>query len=282
MQAEKGMAKTMGLKRFFFIGLFCLLGFTMMTIQTLACTIFYVKGSATDYFAGNEDWFFTDPVISVTPGNKQDYGYMVMGWNSYLPRYPQAGINENGLCFDWASLSSQQYPKNPRRKDTDEDLMVLILRKCRTVDEAVELIKKYNWPQFGQEHLLIADRTGNSCVVEWSRDDYVFIKNRQPYQVVTNFSLTDPKIGNYPCKRFDMIQSALKEAQRQTITQERVKTFLDQTHQEGRNPTVYSYIFDLKTLKVTIFPNHRYSEGKTYWLPREIKKGGHRIPINLN
>ncbi len=93
--------------------------------------------------------------------------------------------------------------------------------------------------------------------------------------------LAIPKIGTYPCNRFNQIQSAFKGAQRQTITKERVKTLLDQTHQEGQYPTVYSYIFDLKTLQVTLFPNHRYSEGKTYWLPRELKKDGHRIPINL-
>ncbi|HEX3045180.1 MAG TPA: hypothetical protein VHY08_10515, partial [Bacillota bacterium] len=120
-----------------------------------ACTIFNVKGQTGNYFASNEDWSFTDPALRVVPGDKSDYGYLVFGWNSYLPGYPQGGVNEQGVCLDWATVAPQNFQDAPSRKALDENLTYKILKECKSTGEAITLIGQYNCSQLAGEHLLV-------------------------------------------------------------------------------------------------------------------------------
>jgi choloylglycine hydrolase len=250
-----------------------------------ACTIFNVKGQTGNYFASNEDWVFTDPALRVVPGNKNDYGYLVFGWNSYLPGYPQGGVNEQGVCLDLASLTPQNFQDDPARKALDENLIYKILKQCKNTGEAIALIRQYNCSQLAGEHLLVADREGDSCIVEWSGKDYVFLRRKKNYQVITNFCVSNPKIGWYPCSRFKTADETLTrlvgsgKPNRKGLTFEAVKDILKETHQEGSYPTIYSYIVVQKSLDLYIFYNHDYSKYRKINIPREIKKGTHQIEL---
>lgn len=248
--------------------------------QAWACTIFSVDGTSTNYFASNEDWTFTDPAIQVVPGDGRNYSYMVFGWDSYLPQYPQGGVNQHGVCLDWALVSQQRAINNKSgRKQPEEDIMYLILKQCKNVEEVIQLVGRYNWSQFATEHLLVADKFGDSCVIEWKDNDYVFIRKSRNYQVITNFYLSDTKIGWYPCYRFDRAERLLGSLENKTATFNEVKSALQKTHQRGQNPTVYSYIVDTKSLEITVFMFHDFTKGKTFNFSKEIAKGEHRIKL---
>jgi hypothetical protein len=245
-----------------------------------SCTIFCVNGQSANYFASNEDWTFTDPAMRIVPGDKNYYGYIVFGWNSYLPNYPQGGVNEYGLSLDWAALTSQNFKQYPNRKELGEDITYKILKECRNVKDVINLVKQYNCPHFAEEHLLVADRNGASCVIEWSGSDYQFLRKRGHYQVITNFCLSNPKIGWYPCQRFKVVDDYLADSKNSAINLETVKSLLQKSHQEGSYPTVYSYIVDEQNLMVYIFLNHDYSKCQNYDLRRELSYGSHQIILN--
>jgi hypothetical protein len=244
---------------------------------SLACTIFYVQGQTTHYFASNEDWNMTDSVMQVIPGRDGKYGYVVFGWDSYLPRYPQGGLNEHGLALDWAALPPETFKADPSRKQLNSDLFYEILENCRNVAEAVRLMEVYNWPQFAEEHLLIADSLGNSSVIEWHDGKYLILPKEGTYQVITNFRLSAPGSGWYPCNRFETVDGYLKSDSNQKPDLTVVRNLLDQAHQEGEYPTIYSYIADLKSLDLYLYYGHDYSKEYQYNLRQELVKGAHRI-----
>lgn len=253
--------------------------FILHTQIIFACTIFYTKAQTTNYFSSNEDWKFTDPAVLVAPGNNNDYGYIVFGWNSYLPGYPQGGVNEYGICLDWASVPIQSFKADPNRKSLDEDIVYKILKKCRKINEVITLVKQYNCNHFAEEHLLVSDRNGDSCVIEWSGRDYIFLRKTKQYQLITNYNISNPELGWYPCERFKTADNYLNSANGK-LTLDNIKELLNKTHQEGDYPTVYSYIVDENSLDIYIFLNHNYSTYTKFNFIQEIKKGCHQIKLS--
>jgi uncharacterized protein YecE (DUF72 family) len=126
----------------------------------------------------------------------------------------------------------------------------------------------------------VADRSGNSCVIEWSNNQYVFIhKKSRPDQVITNFSHNNHKIGWYPCQRFQTAETYLREKATSGMSITNVRDLLKATHQEGEFPTIYSYIIDTSSLEIYVYFNHDYSHGTRYNFNRLIKKGEHRVKL---
>ncbi len=247
--------------------------------QSSACTIFYVQGESTHYFASNEDWSLTNPIMQVVPGQNEKYGYIVFGWDSHLPQYPQGGVNEHGLCLDWAALPPEIFKANPSRKQLNRDIFYEILENCKNVTQASSLVKQYNWSQFAQEHLLVADSQGNSCVIEWRDGEYLVLTKEKSYQVVTNFWLSNSGQGWYPCNRFDTVDGYLKNPSNSKPDLATIRNLLNQSHQEGQYQTIYSYIVDVKSLDIYIYYRHNYLKEIKCNLKQEIAKGARRIKL---
>lgn len=243
-----------------------------------ACSIFSALQDGANFFASNEDFYFKDPVVCIEPGNKKNYSYIVFGWESYYPSYPQGGVNEKGVCLDWATVPSQKFIDDPTKKQLDEDIFMKILKNCANVSEAIDLISKYNCSHFAEEHLLIADREGNSVVVEWNGSEVVFIKREGNYQVITNFNISNPKLGWYPCNRFDKINDNFK-SNKAPITFDFLKDTLNDTHQEGEYPTIYSYIVNTKDMTITIYFQHNYDKRYILKFNDVLKKGRQKIKL---
>ena len=64
-----------------------------------------------------------------------------------------------------------------------------ILDHARDVEEANALLSQYNVNYTGTSvsHLLLADRSGHSTLLEWVDGEMKVIRNQQPWQVSTNF-----------------------------------------------------------------------------------------------
>ena len=76
-------------------------------------------------------------------------------------------------------------------------------------------------------------------------------ENTQDYQIITNFWLTDPKLGNYPCARYD---NALKSLQVGTPLLEDCVQILESCKQNwGDGGTLYSNIYDLSNKEVYVY-----------------------------
>jgi antitoxin component YwqK of YwqJK toxin-antitoxin module len=139
-------------------------------------------------------------------------------WNGerlYLraPYNPIVGMNERGVAVSGMSSESQEPALDPRRPTLPYAQMLrLVLDYAANVEEAVELVRAYNW-QHWHDHLLIADRTGRSVVLEYLGDQVVEVLAQGRWQVSTNFRLSGRSEETWSgrCWRYDRASATLKE-----------------------------------------------------------------------
>ena len=73
-------------------------------LELSACSIFSVAREGRVWFASNEDWPLTGFDIWTQPAGDGKYGQLYIG---FAGEVPACGINEQGLCFDLASVSGK-------------------------------------------------------------------------------------------------------------------------------------------------------------------------------
>lgn len=220
-------------------------------ILVYACTIFVVEdGDGTVLAGNNEDWIYSCPnQIQITAPDQECYGYVGF-YNSYLI---QGGMNEYGLFYDGASCPNTVVPFDREKKNLDYDLGKMVLSHCKTVEEVKTFLADYNIPENFFDHFLFADATGDSAVFEWVNDQFNVIPKdlEKNYQIVTNYWLSDPSLGNYPCERYDRVEQLLS-SEKPSI--ELCNQILDDTKQDWKEGgTLYSNIYDLGNRTVYVY-----------------------------
>ncbi|MTI19425.1 linear amide C-N hydrolase, partial [Fulvivirga sp. RKSG066] len=122
--------------------------------------------------------------------------------------FAQGGINEKGLFFDAAVTPEQQKIKghgNPKNNLGDK-----ILSYCSTVDEALEFLEREKIA-LNKSHMMFGDKTGKAVVVEWvdGKRQLHWIEDNK--LIMTNYLLSEPEAGNYPCYRYESIENRISE-----------------------------------------------------------------------
>ena len=148
---------------------------------------------------------FTDPSDGYASISISDLGGTVQGFSRsftpfdsdfnrslllYAPYSTQAGMNEMGLAVSTMTDPSGSWAIDPE-KDTlgAAEARRYILDHAKDVEEAITLLLQRNVSYTGTSvsHLLLADRTGHSALLEWVDGEMKVIRNQQPWQVSTNF-----------------------------------------------------------------------------------------------
>lgn len=132
------------------------------------------------------------------------------------PYSPSDGINEHGLAVATLTDVSAVYTNNSD-KVTLFDMTVprLLLNKAKSVDEAIECIKKYNlFYDVAPLHYMVADAAGDAAVIEFVDGKMVITKKKRNYQVVTNFTLyNNPALKGFGKDRYENIENELERCQ---------------------------------------------------------------------
>lgn len=162
-----------------------------------ACTSFQAKNSEGDgYLFGRNYDFFKNPSLVLKTSPSDGYASISTCDLSHLGYKldklpvslaskalclaavyaPMDGMNEKGLCISIMAL-----PKQPAWQDTGKPvagtsiLMRLILDRCATVDEALELVAgldvRHDRKAGGGYHYLVADAAGNCAAIEFDLFD---------------------------------------------------------------------------------------------------------------
>ena len=136
--------------------------------------------------------------IQIEPSSRNRFARLWYGWDNFA----QGGINEKGLFFDAAVTPEQQRIKgynNPNYNLGDK-----ILANCETVEEALEFLEKEKIA-LNRSHIMFGDRKGNAVIVEWvnGKKELHWIKDNK--LIMTNYLLSEPDAGNYPCYRYKSI-----------------------------------------------------------------------------
>ena len=175
--------------------------------EARSCSVLYYIDSQTGkiYVVNNEDyWYDVEAYIQINPGTKNKLARLWYGWDDFA----QGGINEAGLFFDGAVTPEQELPgggKGPRGNLGDD-----ILARCRTVEEALDLLEKREIA-LDNAHMMLGDATGQAVVVEWVGAKRTIVSLASKRLIMTNFLLSDTGQGNYPCPRYQSIEKRLDE-----------------------------------------------------------------------
>lgn len=172
-----------------------------------ACSILYYVDAKTGkvYAANNEDyWYNVTAYLKIIPHADNKPARLWYGWDNFA----QGGINEAGLFFDGATTPDEQKVKGYTAPGRKRNLGDEILAECSTVGQALDYLEQHKIA-LTDGHLLFGDKTGRATVVEWVNGKRNLVDIKDHVLMATNFLLTDKEKGNYPCMRYDAMQTAV-------------------------------------------------------------------------
>ena len=249
-------------------------GIIPMNIKTseIACSAFTADTADGDrVFGRNYDFHETNTVIVYTnPGNGRHASFM-----SY-----QGG--------EKVAATNQQTDKPDLTSTT---MLRMILDYADSVEEAVELVEKYDLHDSAKTsfHYMIADSTGKSAILEWvsdSSDDDADGANRHlnviwndadplsgatDWQMITNFIITPDYYtadANKPgLDRYELLRDRLAELNGVVADEEAAMGLLDAvSRRDWGNPgdsnslTIHSAVYNLTDKTVLWVGNEHYGE----------------------
>ena len=224
------------------------------------------------------------------------------------PYAPLDGINDAGVsCGIFMSYQGEQTVATNQQdaaKDniTSTTMLRMILDYADNVDEAVELVQKYNLHDSANTsfHYMIADATGKSAILEWVPADGVtdgedndgsartlnVIYNDDPmydevrssdafkYQTITNFIITpgyydDAEAEGPGYDRYTYINSQLAEVDGVVADEKAAMDILQavgrRTWNGGGGVTVHSVVYNLTQKTVYWVANENFGDATATW-----------------
>lgn len=250
-----------------------------------ACTCFSTLNAQGELLLGrNFDWqnratllLFTHPrdgYASVSMVDLAYLGYRTRGpsllerarlWST--PYWPFDGLNEQGLAVGMMAVPSAQPSQDPQKVTVGSLLaMRLVLDYARNVDEALSLLGNYNIDFRGGPplHYLIADRSGSSAILEFVEGRMNVLRNTDPWQVATNFTLsgTSFPLDRAPCWRYQKAYDALSGAAGR-ISEEEAMSILANVSQPN---TMWSVVYSLSAGDIRCAMGRKYDQVKEFKL----------------
>lgn len=174
----------------------------LFNCQLFACSAFFYN-SESKLLAKNFDWHSGNGyLIKNLQGQvKYSYGFRssnVAKWTSKYgsitfnqigKEFPYGGINEKGLTIELLWLSNTQYQDNNNKEISELEWIQYQLDSYATVDEVIDHINELTIRPNSTIHYILADKSGNSDVIEFVKGKVVINKNKSKIQVVTNSTI---------------------------------------------------------------------------------------------
>ena len=173
------------------------------------------------------------------------------------------GMNGEGLALGLASVRNigYEFPSEPALVSTA--VYRLVLEQSANVEEAIEMLHQLpitfvnSSPDEVISHILLADRSGASAVVEFLPEGIVVSQTDTPYQVMTNSYWAGP--ADQPsCQRYQTAVEELEHADG-TVDGNRMMEIMSSIQAS----TQWTVVYDLEELSLELalpggsFP-HRY------------------------
>ena len=188
---------------------------------TLACTGVVIAQDGRVVVGGNEDWTRFDSHVWAEASTEQTHGAVYFGYQirgEFGPRasywFEFQGVNDQGLFFDTFGAPTMGNPQWTGKPSCPAHIEILMMEGCATVEDAIALLGSYDLTRYkhynetifrSNMQFLLADRTGTAAVVDGEHVHWI----EDGRLVTTNFRLSDPSLGGWPCWRYDLANSML-------------------------------------------------------------------------
>jgi len=254
-------------------------------VPAWACTCFAaLNPQGTPWFGRNFDWdlhpallLFTDPPDGYASVSMVDAAYLGLGSQTPSPTerrkfldapyWPFDGMNECGLAVGLMAVPAAEAPRDPAKVTIGSLHAVrLVLDQAQDVEQAISLLGQYNL-DFGDGpplHYLLADRGGSSAVVEFVRREMRVLRNRDPWQVATNFLLSEVGAASPDdlCPRYREAKATLTRTAGQ-LSPEEAMALLGRVSQ---TITRWSALYDLRSGAVQVAMGRAYDSVHAFGL----------------
>ncbi len=212
------------------------------------------------------------------PAQKNSYGYTI--WTDlnikikFLNKLnPQGGLNEFGLFLDYTAIDEITAVKDEQKKDRKKQVVTDLLINCKTVEDALLYLNKYNLIKLLNVQLFIGDASGNYATVTGG---YIVRKTDN------NFALTNYCINNghkEACHRRDVATHYLNSTTSFQLND--ITNILEKSTQKLPNNLIsnYSMAVNLKTSTIYLYYKNDFTTVSTLALSEELKKGKHHKDI---
>ncbi|MEJ2614854.1 MAG: linear amide C-N hydrolase [Ignavibacteriaceae bacterium] len=257
------------------------------------CTCFSAMADSCKIFGRNFDWYhhialilYTHPPNAYSSISMADITYLGFSESSSLeqiknsssisgsPYVSMDGLNEKGVAIGQMLVPVVQPPYDPNKVNLGcLDIIRLVLDYAASTDEAVSLIQKFNFKDDEHPvHYLIADRNGESVVIEYVNKEMKVIHNNEPFQICTNFIITGSKApSSTPCWRYNTAYNMLKNTNGETDGNNAMEILSS----VSQSITMWSAVYDMNSFSLDICVDKKYN--KTFSV-KTIKK--QEIQIN--
>jgi hypothetical protein len=175
------------------------------------------------------------------------------------PYVTMDGMNEAGVAISTLDTDSVDQRYDPQKPSLwFVTALRLVLDHAANVNEALALLQRFNlswdvWGYHSINHMMIADRSGDSVVVEYHQGEMRVLRSGRPWQVATNYDLygKDPADLSH-CWRYATAWSTL-EAKNGVVTSAEAMSLILSIAQD----TYWSAIYDLEagTVQLTFMKN---------------------------
>jgi tetratricopeptide (TPR) repeat protein len=238
-----------------------------------ACTIIMVSKGRMILVGNNEDWQNPNTKIWFYPSSDDQYGRVCWGFDEAFD-FAEGGMNDQGLFIDANALDATGWKADPNKPNGPSSTVDYILARCATVEEVINLFKRYNVNLLAGGKFPVADAKGDAAVIEWGQGKLQFLKREGHYQISTNFSQSN---GDPVDERYKIADKILRASDEVSI--DLVRSALSATANEFYFPTVYSTLCDLKQKRIYLYNFHNFEEAFVIDLAKELTIGKHAFDI---
>jgi hypothetical protein len=241
-----------------------------------SCTIFMAAFGDKVLYGNNEDWKDPHTYVWTSPAKEDAFGALYLGFSN---RWPQGGVNEEGLAFDFNALPEAPLYPHAELPDASPNFVRVMATECATVAEAIEYLSSLNWGSSMRWQLLLADATGDAAVMSAGPDGEIAFTRKPPgdgFLASTNFNRANPSNGGGPtCWRYNRAVGMLERIEGEgDLTLEYFASILDAVHIEGTEyNTLYSNVFDLRNGIAYIYHWHQFDEVATIDVAERVATG---------
>jgi hypothetical protein len=255
-----------------------------------ACSVFAALNADGELLLGrNFDWYnrptlllFTHPPDGLDAVSLVDLSYLgfdvnAPSWQDVLalqraPYWPFDGMNEHGLAVGMMAVPEAQVDVDPQQVTIGSlHAIRLVLDKASSVEEAITHLQSYNidFEDGPPLHYMLADAAGNSAIVEFIDGELVVLRNKELWQVATNFLVSGHSL-----------QSAMAQCPRYARAYERLDNsggVLDQADamallQDLSQPiTMWSVVYGLASGEVRVVIGRDYEVVHAFQLPIQAR-----------
>jgi len=172
------------------------------------------------------------------------------------------GMNEKGLHVAVLELATKPTAQSTGKTPIITTIAVrMLLDKCATTDEAVEMLSKYDmYSSAGSPyHFLITDAIGKTVVVEWPDPEQNMVVLPQKY--VTNFQLAEGEFqdagGGH--ERYKTIEKALAKSESGLLEEDVFEVLKSvKVDYNGNWGTIWSIVYNInkKTMKIRCYDDY--------------------------